>query len=645
MKLYAFLNTVNEAKFRQPQIMYHGTSTANLRSILKNGVLPNPPGKVWDRDPGKDSHIFGLSSLEGSYWGSTINTASGAANKAARTFGGRPLLVIAQIQEASAFADEDDIRGWMERAVNNALVDLSLSPSTDLDMSIKNAAYFYYVQGTEEIKENLIKSYGTNLHNTLVKSEEAATRKPIDWTLMKRALEVVIAKRLAQEKAEYSDSVMSSHMIEMYNKKVEEKLAPPVLSVNDAISKHLDVLEELSRSYTDSALQQHASYAMTTLRINEPVSFRGANKILAIIESSPYVIPIEDRNPETLYYGIPPKQYFSDYNASVGVYPGAVNSQGKLVVPPESQSVSSVSEAIELSSPVDMWAYAIVVAEAYQKAPTIDPRASEAYKVLVVSTQRLFQQVNKMVNVQFTKDDPYKSPEDAAQDVIQNKNLSVFSGGSPHPVMSDEQNVMFRTIHDYYTHIGKNIGPSKRGERFKTHSFKFRGELNSYLTHTKLAPQKAIPALFTEVVGQLSYYVATGNFVQNKAAILDGFDYINLGRMSPERKQRYDQIVAQLQDKSQSHVDTEFGKISKDKIKWGLLSPGAGANREKILATVGGNEGERNEDPDPGLAANPEMLTPLKPGATDAGTASGWDWDDPQHGTGKEGSMNMLQDK
>jgi hypothetical protein len=373
-----------------------------------------------------------------------------------------------------------------------------------------------------------------------------------------------------------------------------------------------------------------------------------------------------ETHPETLWYGKLPEKYFDDYKAAVGIYPGAVNPQGEVVIPSEDPSLQKsaqpatikpgevpffsdernpVGEAVELPSPVDMWAYAIVVAEAYQKAPTSDPRASEAYKAMVASTQRLFQQVNKMVNVQFTKDDPYKGPEDAAQDVIQNKNLSVFSGGSPHPVMSDEQNNMFRTIHDYYTHVGKNIGPSKRGEKFKTHSFKFRGELNSYLTHTKLAPQNAIPALFTEVVGQLSYYVATGKFAPQKAAILDGFDYINLGRMSPERKQRYDQIVAQLRDKSQTHVDTEFGKISKDNIKWGLLSPGAGANREKILATVGGNEGEEYEDVDPGMVANPEMLVPLKPGMVDAGTASGWDWDDPQHGTGKEGSMNMLQDK
>ena len=302
-------------------------------------------------------------------------------------------------------------------------------------------------------------------------------------------------------------------------------------------------------------------------------------------------------------------------------------------------------EAVELPSPVDMWAYAVVVAEAYHKAPTSDPRASEAYKALVASTQRLFQQVSKMVNVQFTKDDPYKGPEDAAQDVIQNKNLSVFSGGSSHPTMSDEQNNMFRTIHDYYTHIGKNIGAAKKGEKFKTHTFKFRGELNSYLTHAKLAPPEAIPALFTEIVGQISSYVVTGDFVENKAVILDGFDYINLGRMSPERQRRYEQVMAQIRDKSIDHVDTEFGKISKDKIKWRLLSPGAAANREKILATVGGNEGEENEDMDPGMAANPEMLTPLKPGIVDAGTASGWDWDDPQHGFGKEGSMNMLQDK
>ena len=39
------------------------------------------------------------------------------------------------------------------------------------------------------------------------------------------------------------------------------------------------------------------------------------------------------------------------------------------------------------------------------------------------------------------------------------------------------------------------------------------------------------PALFTEVVGQASYYLHRGNFPEQKIAFLPGFDYFNLGKV------------------------------------------------------------------------------------------------------------------
>jgi hypothetical protein len=43
-------------------------------------------------------------------------------------------------------------------------------------------------------------------------------------------------------------------------------------------------------------------------------------------------------------------------------------------------------------------------------------------------------------------------------------------------------------------------------------------------------PQQSIPALFTEIVGQVSaYHTGGGTFAEQKICLLDGFDYINLG--------------------------------------------------------------------------------------------------------------------
>jgi len=84
-------------------------------------------------------------------------------------------------------------------------------------------------------------------------------------------------------------------------------------------------------------------------------------------------------------------------------------------------------------------------------------------------------------------------------------------------------NAKFRAIHDYMAHV-QAIG--SRGT-----DFTLRGELTAYNTHLKTIPREAIPALFTEVVGQVCAYYVLGKFAEQKICLLDGFDYINVGEV------------------------------------------------------------------------------------------------------------------
>lgn len=78
------------------------------------------------------------------------------------------------------------------------------------------------------------------------------------------------------------------------------------------------------------------------------------------------------------------------------------------------------------------------------------------------------------------------------------------------------QSMPRRAVHDYFAHIARAV------------TFSLRGEIAAYNAHVKMAPPDAVPALFTEVVGQACTYYATNQFQEQKIALLP-FDYINVG--------------------------------------------------------------------------------------------------------------------
>jgi hypothetical protein len=128
---------ISEARYRKPIIMYHGTSDKNLRSIMKQGVLANPTQRIWDTDP--DTNMYNVSrvSLPGSYWASNLMLGISSSGIAVTKIGGNGLLVIALINEQSAFADEDSINSKISWAYQDTVKELS--------PSIITQAYHYHM--------------------------------------------------------------------------------------------------------------------------------------------------------------------------------------------------------------------------------------------------------------------------------------------------------------------------------------------------------------------------------------------------------------------------------------------------------------------------------------------------------------------
>lgn len=103
------------------ELMYHGTSTKLVPSILKNGLLANPPKKTYSAD----TYGSSTASMGGVYVASDRGWAETISSEAVGTHGGEPALVTIQYVKGSADLDEDEIVSTISDAVQKVLIDLS----------------------------------------------------------------------------------------------------------------------------------------------------------------------------------------------------------------------------------------------------------------------------------------------------------------------------------------------------------------------------------------------------------------------------------------------------------------------------------------------------------------------------------------
>lgn len=257
--------------------------------------------------------------------------------------------------------------------------------------------------------------------------------------------------------------------------------------------------------------------------------------------------------------------------------------------PPLSENVE-LDEGVALKGDLELAAFAVTCAEAFEAAPVHDLKADPLWTALKRHTMdTLLPRIKGSgIKIEYTTGDPYmefgKSPKMMIRamlyDILVNRRLLIYSGeDSPHPNFTTEENYVFRTIHDYMTH-GKLLATFKQNllkvvpnalkgakptpEQLAQalpqisitkggnmgHALTARGELNAVSAHIRIAPKACAPALFTEVAGQICYFMCTGQFVpQQKVAILPGFDFQKIGQTIPgsAADKRKAEILAFLQ--------------------------------------------------------------------------------------------------
>lgn len=96
---------VTERRQQRTEIMYHGTSSKLVPSILKNGLLARPPKKTYD----VDTYGASTATMGGVYVADDPDFAKLIADEAVGTHGGEPALVTIQYVKGSGDLDEDTI--------------------------------------------------------------------------------------------------------------------------------------------------------------------------------------------------------------------------------------------------------------------------------------------------------------------------------------------------------------------------------------------------------------------------------------------------------------------------------------------------------------------------------------------------------
>lgn len=162
------------------------------------------------------------------------------------------------------------------------------------------------------------------------------------------------------------------------------------------------------------------------------------------------------------------------------------------------------------------------IAAEYSKLPDFDPRAVPAYKAMREETGRQFDHMTKPVakggmgmSVGVTKHDPYGANDtdkvfhEAGRDVA-NRHINVLSSAQTggHPFFSNDENDMFRAVHDTFGHLAVGRGVDRHGEEA------------AYQSHSSMYSPLARQAMATETRGQNAAFVANREFPTQKVALL-----------------------------------------------------------------------------------------------------------------------------
>lgn len=311
-------NYLNEKRKSPREIMYHGTSSEFLRKILSKGLQykGSDVEKVWATDR-NDKLNPSRVSLEGVYLTKNIMTASSSATQAVNKFDGNALFIIVLFQPLSGLPDEDMIEivfrnsFWRVVGKRDNPVDYQLNYThMKLDPSLRQ-------QLIDRFKEDFIKSVENQFD---IEINPNAVKDSVLEELIVNEAERLIAYDVKDEREsefyryrgfkQAEDSYYSKDQIEELLKNIPspQRAEKNVLQSVDKLVKMLKKIRTAREQYTYN------------LRSTEPITYKGRNRIVAVVEEIEGRQIGQDKNILRVHYGKVPDQFLKDYSERIGSY-------------------------------------------------------------------------------------------------------------------------------------------------------------------------------------------------------------------------------------------------------------------------------------------------------------------------------------
>jgi hypothetical protein len=208
-----------------------------------------------------------------------------------------------------------------------------------------------------------------------------------------------------------------------------------------------------------------------------------------------------------------------------------------------------LDETLALAGSYKGGVYQRLVAASYKLAPVSDPAAVPAFQELARKMSRQNDFLRHDFNFVPSSGDHYASLRQLRRSIDSQRQTGkrradMYVYAEPpgpsndasqqgHPVFSNDVNVMVRGVHDAIAHLGGN------------HPFSARGEYGAFNRHLKTLCNVqdaksgkclAAAALFTEIVGQTSYFYVYNAYAPQKAVILADFDHYHVGLLAPSSR-------------------------------------------------------------------------------------------------------------
>lgn len=307
-----------ERERAKPLIAFHGTSDVFLRVILKNGILPDPGEKTWDKDVHAQVNQQDRSSLYGSYWTTNLLTASSSALNTIQKRGGNRLFVIASIIPESAVGDEDDIMYSTEDVFNGLTRHGAWAEGLI-------STYAIYQADPARYKEDK-QAFALQLHDDIGKMngvQNFLKDVPIPTKLLEDFFDVMMIRQLAfMEVDDYGWKKNWSqgdydHPWETIP--LQKDVAPDKNAAERVVKIYQD---KITRYYKKLALSARNNDMNATMRIMSPVDYRGRNRIIGIVREPGGVRGhYQDKDnsiPLELVYGVVPDEFRKEWEKKIG---------------------------------------------------------------------------------------------------------------------------------------------------------------------------------------------------------------------------------------------------------------------------------------------------------------------------------------